>query len=126
MYNEMVADQGMTTAMGMALLNIDPKKGIRSTALGPKMGMESTSLSRILKTLEHQGLISKESDPKDKRSVVLKLTPAGIEKRNTARDVVLKFNEAVSSRIGADATQQFLDVLNSVNDVVEEIRGENP
>ena len=44
MYNEQVAQYGLTVAMGFALLNIDIKKGTPSTSLGPKMGMESTSL----------------------------------------------------------------------------------
>ena len=69
MYNELVAQKGITTSIGMALLNIDINDGIRSTALGPKMGLESTSLSRVLKSMKNQGLIVKESDPetRDKR-----------------------------------------------------------
>ena len=33
----------------LLLLSIDPEKGTPSTSLGPKMGMEATSLSRTLK-----------------------------------------------------------------------------
>ena len=44
-------------ATGFALLSIDPEKGTPSTSLGPKMGMEATSLSRTLKTMEEKGLI---------------------------------------------------------------------
>ena len=42
MYNELVAPYGITVSVGFALLNIDVQKGTPSTALGPKMGMEST------------------------------------------------------------------------------------
>lgn len=49
MYNEEAKGFGSTMAVGFTLLSIDPKKGTPSTALGPKMGMEATSLSRILK-----------------------------------------------------------------------------
>ena len=89
MYNELVSASGITVSVGFALLNIDVKDGTPSTALGPKMGMESTSLSRLLKTMDTQGLIIKESDPNDKRSVVLKLTNTGVEKRNIARSAQL-------------------------------------
>jgi len=71
MYNEQVAQYGLTVAMGFALLNIDIKKGTPSTSLGPKMGMESTSLSRLLNSLEKQSLISRESNPDDGRSVLI-------------------------------------------------------
>ena len=51
-------------ATGFTLLSIDPEKGTPSTALGPKMGMEATSLSRILKTMEEKGLITRKPNPR--------------------------------------------------------------
>ena len=122
MYNELVTEQGLTTSLGMALLNIDIKNGTRSTALGPKMGMESTSLSRLLKTMDKQGLIIKKSDPNDKRSVVLKLTKTGIEKRNVARSVVLKFNQTVAEEIGEERTKDFLITMEDIHKVIEKLR----
>ena len=50
MYNEQAAKHESTMATAFVLLNIDAEKGTPSTALGPLMGMEPTSLSRILKT----------------------------------------------------------------------------
>ena len=102
----------------MALLNIDVKEGIRSTALGPKMGMESTSLSRVLKSMESQGLIHKVSDPNDKRSVVIRLTDDGISKRNVARRVVLDFNQSVSDRIGEKRTQEFINTMTEIGQII--------
>jgi len=46
MYNEEAKLFNSTMAVGFTLLSIDPKTGTPSTALGPKMGMEATSLSR--------------------------------------------------------------------------------
>ena len=62
------------------LLSIDPKKGTPSTSLGPKMGMEATSLSRILKVLEERNLIKREPNPEDGRGVLIHLTEFGLEK----------------------------------------------
>ena len=123
MYNELVSAQGLTTSVGMALLNIDIKEGIRSTALGPKMGMESTSLSRVLKSMEAQGLIQKVSDPNDKRSVVIRLTDAGIAKRNIARRVVIDFNQSIAERIGEKRTQEFLETVDDIRAVIVEMKG---
>ena len=60
MYNEEAAKYNGTMAVGFALLSIDPKKGTPSTSLGPKMGMEATSLSRTLKTMEIKNLITRK------------------------------------------------------------------
>ena len=54
MYNEEAGTKGSTMATGFALISIDPEKGTPSTALGPKMGIEATSLSRTLKKMEQQ------------------------------------------------------------------------
>jgi len=54
MYNEEARNFGTTMTMGFTLLSIDPKTGTPSTALGPKMGIEATSLSRIFKNLRRE------------------------------------------------------------------------
>lgn len=125
MYNEMVIPHDITVSVGFALLNIDFKDGTPSTALGPKMGMESTSLSRVLKSMEQQGLIKKEPNPNDKRSVLLKLTPAGVKKRDLSRSAVLGFNKAVEEKIGAQRASEFFSVLEDIGSVVTSFREEH-
>src|SRR5690554_162304 len=95
MYNEEAGKEGSTMATGFALLNIDPEKGTPSTSLGPKMGMEATSLSRTLKTMEEKGLIRRKKNPQDGRSVLIHLTPFGVEMRDYSKQVVLQFDQAV-------------------------------
>ena len=51
-YNEQGAPYGATAATGFVLLNIDAKEGSPVTSIGPALGMEPGSLSRILKKLE--------------------------------------------------------------------------
>ena len=61
MYNLKAAEFDGTMAIGYALLNID-KEGTPSTKLGPKMGMEPRSLTRMIKSLEKKGFIEKRHD----------------------------------------------------------------
>ena len=56
MYNQKANDHDLTMSIGFILLNIE-KEGTPSTQLGPKMGMEPTSLSRTLKTMEETAMI---------------------------------------------------------------------
>ncbi len=120
MYNEEAKRFDTTMAVGFTLLSIDPKTGTPSTALGPKMGMEATSLSRILKSMEEKGLIERRPNPEDGRGVLIHLTEFGLEKRKDSKDVVLRFNEAVR----AEATQAELDgffaVIRKVNHLIAE------
>ena len=118
MYNEEAGKAGSTMATGFALLSIDPEKGTPSTSLGPKMGMEATSLSRILKSMEEKGLILRKKNPNDGRSVLLYLTDFGKEMREFSKGVVLKFDEAVKENVSEEDLKTFTKVANSITDLI--------
>lgn len=118
MYNEEAAKYEATMATGYVLLNIDIEHGTPSTALGPKMGMEATSLSRILKNMEQRGLIERKRNPADGRSVLVYLTKFGKEKRLDAREAVVKFNKVVFAEVGEDKLSTFFEVINKVNELI--------
>jgi DNA-binding MarR family transcriptional regulator len=118
MYNEEAKNFDTTMAVGFTLLSIDPKHGSPSTALGPQMGMEATSLSRILKSMEEKGLIKRKPNPNDGRGVLIHLTDFGLEKRKDSKDVVLRFNEVIKEHIAAEKLDVFFDVIETINKLV--------
>ncbi|MBD0776652.1 MarR family transcriptional regulator [Maribacter polysiphoniae] len=120
MYNEQAKTFDSTMAVGFTLLSIDPKTGTPSTALGPKMGMEATSLSRILKSIEDKGLIKRKPNPKDGRGVLIHLTDFGLEKRKDSKDVVLRFNEVVRAHVTDEKLDCFYEVMETINKLVAE------
>lgn len=118
MYNEEAAQFGVTMATGFALLSIDPEEGTPSTSLGPKMGMEATSLSRTLKTMEEKGLIVRKPNPEDGRGVLIHLTEFGKEKRNYSRDRVLTFNDAIKENASDEELTGFYKVAEIINRMI--------
>ena len=120
MYNEEAAKFDTTMATGFALLSIDPDEGIPSTALGPRMGMEATSLSRTLKSMEERGVIERRPNPNDGRSVLIHLTPFGKEKREVSKEVVLRFNEVVKEHVSEDELTCFFKVTEVINELISQ------
>lgn len=118
LYNQKAADYGVTISVGFILLNVD-KDGTPSTQLGPKMGMEPTSLSRTLKTMEENGLIYRKADERDKRKVLIYLTDEGIEKRRIARQVVLDFNDSVMSSVPKGKLKTFFEVAEKLDKAID-------
>jgi DNA-binding MarR family transcriptional regulator len=118
MYNEQAANYGSTMAIAFVLLNIDKLNGTPSTALGPLMGMEPTSLSRILKTMEDKGAICREKNPEDGRSVIIKLTEYGKEMRKISKGHVIQFNETVRVNVSEEDLEGFFKVTSTINKLI--------
>lgn len=120
MYNEEAAKEESTMAIGFTLLSIDPESGSSSTTLGPKMGMEGTSLSRILKSMEEKGLIVRKPNPNDGRGVLICLTDFGKQKREFSKEVVLKFNETIRENVSTEDLDGFYKVASVINELIVE------
>ncbi|MEY4011118.1 MAG: hypothetical protein RIT22_242 [Bacteroidota bacterium] len=120
MYNEEASKYGATMATGFVLLSIDKEKGTPSTTLGPKMGMEATSLTRTLKSMEEKGLIIRKKNPFDGRGVLIYLTELGKEKRELSKSTVLKFNETVKQHVSDEKLQHFMEVAETINELIQD------
>jgi DNA-binding MarR family transcriptional regulator len=113
MYNREASKFDSTMAMGFALLNIEAE-GTPSSSLGPKLGMESTSLSRLLKSMENKKMIKRVPNPSDGRSVLIFLTPFGKEKRDDSRLVVLNFNHVIENQLSDIQIKHFFEVAECI------------
>ena len=120
MYNEEATKYGATMATGFVLLSIDKDKGTPSTTLGPKMGMEATSLTRTLKSMEEKGLIIRKKNPFDGRGVLIYLTDLGKEKRDLSKTTVLKFNETVTQHVSDEKLLHFMEVADTINELIQD------
>jgi len=114
-YNQLVTEFGITQSIGYLLINIDEQEGTTVSKAAALLGLKSTSLSRMLNQLEKTGLIYRESNPGDKRSVKIYLTPLGKEKRHLARGVVKQFNNYLNDHINEADKQYLIKMLEKVN-----------
>ena len=121
MYSEQASLHNSTAVQALTLLKIDPKEGTRSTNLGPKMAIEPTSLTRIIKLLEDNGYIYKEKTTSDKREVIIKLTDKGLKSRNLSKEVVVNFNKKVVERIDPEKYAVFKDVMSEIMKIANEM-----
>ncbi|MFN3756914.1 MAG: MarR family winged helix-turn-helix transcriptional regulator [Flavobacterium sp.] len=118
MYNEEATKYGASMAVGFALLSIDREEGTPSTFISNRMGMEPTSLTRTLKTMEEKGLIERKKNPEDGRGVLIYLTELGKEKRELSKNTVLRFNDIVKKSISQEQWNHFMEVAEIVNGLI--------
>ena len=120
MYNEEASKYDGSMAIGFALLSIDREEGTPSTKVASRMGMEATSLTRTLKTLEEKGLIIRKRNPNDGRGVLIYLTEFGREKRAQSKETVLKFNETIIQNVSPEKLQNFMEVSETINELIQD------
>ena len=119
LYNAEADRRGIPFSYVFILLHTE-RQGTPSTKLGPKMGMESTSLSRTLKGMEAMGLIERRKDANDRRSMRVFLTQNGIAARRQARDLVVSVNDRLRELMGSDAVDRLLIEMKRLNEILDE------
>jgi DNA-binding MarR family transcriptional regulator len=120
MYNLYGQDFDVTTSSGFVLLNIDVENGTPATKIAPMVGLESRSLTRILKAMEEKNWIYREKDPEDGRSVRIFLTDLGRDKREVARASVKEFNKRVMEKVSKEELVTFFRIIQHINALAED------
>ncbi|GAA4831013.1 MarR family winged helix-turn-helix transcriptional regulator [Algivirga pacifica] len=120
MYNVLGTDFDITHSTGFVLLNIDVEEGTPATKIAPLMGMEARSLTRMLKTMEEQGVIERVADENDRRKVIIKLTEKGKVKREMSKQTVKVFQGRVRNIVSEEDMETFFKVLDSVHNVIQD------
>ncbi|GAB3876680.1 MarR family transcriptional regulator [Hymenobacter segetis] len=119
MYNTQAAQNDITTSIGFVLLNIDQERGTPATKIAPLLGLETRSLTRILRSMEEKGLIYKQADSVDKRSVRIFLTELGLEKKEVSRQTVRHFNLKIREKIPQSQLDVFFKVAAQITSMIE-------
>jgi len=119
MYNLLAAQNGITQGIGYALVNIG-KDGVPATKIAPMMGMTSSSLSRLLKNMEDDGLIYRKPEKEDKRVVRIFLTQEGLELKKKIKDVVINFNKKLFKKISKEDFEAFVKINDLIKKQVKE------
>lgn len=120
MYNSHGTAHDVSISVGYVLLNLSINKGVPSTSIAPMLGMEPNSLTRLVKSMEADGLIRKEVSDLDKRQVNIFLTDNGDKKRRIASKTVKDFNDLLDRKIEKNDLEIFKSVLLQITDITEQ------
>ncbi|MGZ3900916.1 MAG: MarR family winged helix-turn-helix transcriptional regulator [Bacteroidia bacterium] len=120
MYNAEAILHDGTFAMSHFLLNIDTQEGSFASDIAPRLGTESTSLSRIIQSLEEKRLIRRIPEKADKRKIKILLTAKGKQKKELAKSIVKNFNQKVEQLLGKEKLLEFFKTIDKITALAEE------
>ena len=98
-YKPLLAPLGLTYPQYLVMLALWEHDGQSVSALGDKLALDSGTLTPLLKRLEAQGQLGRESDAQDERRVIVRLTHAGRKLKIAARSVPQQIGRATGCEL---------------------------
>jgi len=87
LYKPLLDELGITYPQYLALLVLWERDGLTVSALGERLGLDSGTLTPLLKRLEALGLVARVRDAVDERRVHIRLIAAGRRLKTRARKI---------------------------------------
>jgi MarR family transcriptional regulator, organic hydroperoxide resistance regulator len=113
-YKPLLDKFGLTYPQYLVLLALWQKDRMTVKGIGEELGLDSGTLSPLLKRLEAAGFVSRIRDKSDERQVIVTLTPKGVELKTDAFGILMKIGKATGcSMAEAAALRSALHELNT-------------
>jgi DNA-binding MarR family transcriptional regulator len=118
-YRELLAPWGLTYTQYLVLVLLWNEQTASVRGLGDHLGLDSGTLSPLLKRMEERGLVERRRDGSDERVVTVTLTARGEELRTELEDVPRCVAEA--TRLSADTAPALLQTLRELTAGMNEV-----
>ncbi len=105
-YQPYLKQMNLTYPQYLVYLVLKPKTETTVKALGEDLGLDSGTLSPLLKRMEQAGFVSRNRAAEDERKVMISLTSEG----RALHDDIAAMQQAVSCSVGI-TTAEFKDLL---------------
>jgi len=102
------------TALPVLILGRLGQDGVRPGVLADALGLEPSSLVRVIDLLIDSGLIERREDPQDRRAKILKLTDDGATRAAQMEEALLPFRRGVFAGLDPADIAACLRVLTHV------------
>jgi homoprotocatechuate degradation regulator HpaR len=110
-FRPILADHDVTEQQWRVLRALSEAGLLDATEVAEKAFILAPSLTRMLRSLEERGFITRHKDKDDGRRVLLKLAPAGQAIIDEVMPDSRRVYADIDARFGAGRTEQLLDML---------------
>lgn len=115
-----LARTGLTDATWTPLVHLAiAGDGISQTELAARVGLDASTLVRLIDKLQKRGLLERQPDPNDRRARRLVLTPAGDEEVREIRQRLLEIEHELLAGLDDETMSVVVDALTHIELRVE-------
>jgi DNA-binding MarR family transcriptional regulator len=119
MYNTQADQYDFSTSAAFVLLHMDDTKGTQLANVAPMLGMEASSMTRLINGMEDKGLITRRRENlRDRRQVLIYLTETGRKAKSVAKIKVKHFNKKIATQLSPEKIDTFYEVIDVINALI--------
>ncbi|PWE27963.1 homoprotocatechuate degradation operon regulator HpaR [Pararhodobacter marinus] len=112
---EMLADSGINEQKWRVLRVLDESGPLDQSLLAEKSCLQLPSLTRILRAMEEQGLVTRAMDPADRRRSIVSISEAGHTVIQDRADANRRLFDRLEAAYGKERMETLLDMLEDLN-----------
>jgi MarR family transcriptional regulator for hemolysin len=121
--DKVAADYGLSQATGLPVLVISRfgENGVRPGVLAETLGLEASSLVRVVDHLIESGLVERHEDPNDRRAKILRLTDEGRKTAELMDQALRPFRRKLFGAFEPGDVEACLRVLSGLPDAIASV-----
>ena len=104
------------------LMSSIPTDGIDMTSLAQRIGIDNSTLTRLIDVLLKNRFVQKNKNPSDGRSILVSLTPSGEKLQGAIETEIDKFGSRLYRQIPNEDQEEMKEILSSFHWVVSKYR----
>jgi DNA-binding MarR family transcriptional regulator len=113
-FNSVLTDHQLTPTQFFAMARLQEKGQLSQNLLGRLSAMDPATIQGVIRRLYDRGYIERLPDPKDRRRMVLRLTPAGEALVEKLLDQVDAAGRRILAPLEPDEQEQFRSLLKRI------------
>jgi len=118
-YQPLLKELDLTYPQYLIMLVLWEEDSLTVTAIGKRVILETNTITPLLKRLESKGLITREKNIEDERSIIVSLTEFGKEMENKACLIPIKLLENFQDKFTISEAQDLKRGLDKLIDILK-------
>lgn len=97
---------------------LEQSTGTQQRQIAGKLGQTEASISRQIKLLQDNGMLTSQVSPTNRREHITRLTPKGIKVTEKAMEILNNYHAPVFAKLTEKQQQQLKELLNVMHDAM--------
>lgn len=114
-FNREIKNYDLSSEQYGVLKLVSESEKLTPTQISELLNRDKATITRIIKSLDHKGLIQKESI--NNRSFYIKLTKNGREMLKKADDIAFKYHKMIMDKVGEKDIKHMLETLKKIREL---------